>query len=338
MSEPVPGLELVPVSGLLTAPDDSARFGAWVEVLARVAHEDLGADHDAWTAEELRALEAGTSTRRSQALALLDGSPVGAAGVIAPTLDNRRTAQVSVAVLPGRRTRGVGTALLDWAEGRARALERTTLHAVTDWAGGLEDDPDGRWSSRHGYSPAQTTLRSDLAVPQAGVEVAADPPGYRIECHRGPVPERDLEDRAFLLRRMSTDVPLGDLELEEEAWDTGRVRGEDERAVEMGRRVLASYARDLGSGRLVGFTTIQAPRDPPTLAYQHDTLVVREHRGHGLGLAMKVANLAGLAEALPAVRTVRTWNAVENVHMLAVNATMGFEPTGYQREWQKHLD
>ena len=86
---------------------------------------------------------------------------------------------------------------------------------------------------------------------------------------------------------------------------------------------------------LVAFTEIQIPRDSPTFAYHQDTLVLREHRGRGLGRLLKLANVVALRGAFPAVRTVRTWNAVENAHMIAVNEAMGYEPTGFVREWQK---
>ncbi len=35
---------------------------------------------------------------------------------------------------------------------------------------------------------------------------------------------------------------------------------------------------------------------------------------------------------LPMVRSVRTWNADDNVHMLAVNRELGFQVEGYSRE------
>jgi hypothetical protein len=75
----------------------------------------------------------------------------------------------------------------------------------------------------------------------------------------------------------------------------------------------------------------------PHLAIQGDTLVLREHRGHRLGLAVKLANVRALQDELPAVTTVRTWNAESNTHMLAVNQAMGFFVTGYTREWTKAL-
>ena len=70
---------------------------------------------------------------------------------------------------------------------------------------------------------------------------------------------------------------------------------------------------------------------------QTDTLVLREHRGHALGLALKVANLRALQREKPDVAAVRTWNADTNVHMIAINARLGFRPTGWSREWAKQL-
>ena len=38
------------------------------------------------------------------------------------------------------------------------------------------------------------------------------------------LPEEWLEDRALLARRMSTDAPMGDIDLDEQEWDADRVR------------------------------------------------------------------------------------------------------------------
>ena len=79
------------------------------------------------------------------------------------------------------------------------------------------------------------------------------------------------------------------------------------------------------------------PLGAPESAWQHDTLVVREHRGHGLGFATKVANLWALQERHPAVRSINTWNAAENEHMIAVNDAMGFEVVAHSVYWRKQL-
>ena len=105
----------------------------------------------------------------------------------------------------------------------------------------------------------------------------------------------------------------------------------------MGRRVVETVARHVPSGRLVGYTQVQVSPETPTLGYQQDTLVVREHRGHRLGLRLKAANTLAVIDGLPGVTAIRTWNADDNTHMLAVNRRLGYEVDAYLREWQKVL-
>ena len=73
------------------------------------------------------------------------------------------------------------------------------------------------------------------------------------------------------------------------------------------------------------------------MAYQWDTLVLADHRGHRLGQLVKAANLRALRAGLPQVRRVVTWNAESNAPMLRVNRALGFEPVGRMVEWQKSL-
>ena len=87
----------------------------------------------------------------------------------------------------------------------------------------------------------------------------------------------------------------------------------------------------------MGYTDLLISASTPHLAYQADTLVLSEHRGHGLGQALKQASLAAVQRDQPQVVTVRTWNACSNEPMLRVNRRMGFVVTGYSHEWQKRL-
>jgi RimJ/RimL family protein N-acetyltransferase len=75
----------------------------------------------------------------------------------------------------------------------------------------------------------------------------------------------------------------------------------------------------------------------PSRAYQWGTLVRPAHRGHRLGMAVKVANLRQLQEAVPGVDHVITWNAESNARMVAVNDRLGFVPTERMGEFQKRL-
>lgn len=61
------------------------------------------------------------------------------------------------------------------------------------------------------------------------------------------------------------------------------------------------------------------------------------HRGHRLGLAVKLANLDALADVAPSVRRIFTGNARVNAPMIAVNDLMGFEIVGAGWFWQKAL-
>jgi hypothetical protein len=68
---------------------------------------------------------------------------------------------------------------------------------------------------------------------------------------------------------------------------------------------------------------------------QQDTLVLREHRGHRLGMLLKVANLRQLALQFPEQSAVTTFNAEENRFMLDVNEALGFTPMGYEGAWRR---
>src|SRR5690606_26948627 len=138
-------------------------------------------------------------------------------------------AYFELTVLPTHRRRGLGTQLLEAVERIAVEHGRTSLMSETAWTSGGEEDPSGHFAQRHGYASAQTVRQSDYPVPQTGPEVPPAPEGYAVETHVGTPPESARADRAWLARRMSTDAPLGDLDVEEEDWDEDRIRALDER-------------------------------------------------------------------------------------------------------------
>ena len=332
------GVRLVEVDGSATEPVAHARYDAWAEVFDKAQLHDLGRS-DAWPPDNLRELGHAT-THRTVSLAAVseDDEAVGAAKITLPLRENLHLSVLELAVLPGWRRRGIGSALLAEAEETTRTHGRTTVLAETDW--NVDDpagDTHGEWARRRGFAPAQIMFMSVYDVRTAPVLEPFTPTGYAIETHLGVPPDADTTDRAYLARRMSTDAPYGETDWREEDWDEERVHELDAKLTAIGRGRVHAFARDLASGRLVGFTEVQVPAEAPHLAYQQDTLVLREHRGHRLGLALKVAAAALLRRAYPDVETVRTWNAVENEHMLAINEAMGYAPVAYTRDWQKRL-
>ena len=69
--------------------------------------------------------------------------------------------------------------------------------------------------------------------------------------------------------------------------------------------------------------------------FQALTAVVRAHRGHRLGLRLKLAMMELLAEAEPQVRQLFTTNTETNEHMIAINETLGYRVLGQPvRSWE----
>lgn len=54
-------------------------------------------------------------------------------------------------------------------------------------------------------------------------------------------------------------------------------------------------------------------------------------------MLINVASLRCARDRWPPARSVQTWNASENQHMLAIDIALGFKPAGYEGEWQKQL-
>jgi GNAT superfamily N-acetyltransferase len=134
---------------------------------------------------------------------------------------------------------------------------------------------------------------------------------------------------------MSTDAPVAGLEVAEANWDEERVRTMDDRWDGNPRAGLTVAAEHLASGHLAGFTELSVPPELERPVEQQDTLVLKEHRGHRLGMLLKLANLQYLAETHPGHPSVTTFNAEENRPMLDVNEAIGFVAVGYGGGWKK---
>ncbi len=114
---------------------------------------------------------------------------------------------------------------------------------------------------------------------------------------------------------MSTDLPVADLRVEEEAWDAERVAeyiADYERSWQEMRLAVVEH---VPTGELVAYTELQIPAFPGIeFGFQRDTLVLREHRGHRLGMLAKAANLELLVRERPCVRRIHPERVGERVH------------------------
>lgn len=72
-------------------------------------------------------------------------------------------------------------------------------------------------------------------------------------------------------------------------------------------------------------------------AWQHITIVDPAHRGHRLGMWVKLANLRYTRGEEPALRNIDTWNAATNSHMIAINEALGFRAVEGWAEYQHEI-
>jgi GNAT superfamily N-acetyltransferase len=267
------------------------------------------------------------------------------------------TSWVHVAVHPAFQGRGVGRALADrveatvQADGRRKAIAYVPgresggarLASPTGFGTIAADARATRFMHARGYRFEQVERLSRLALPVTDLDThvaaaeSASGADYRVHTWVDRTPERWLEDRATLATRMSTDAPTAGLEEPEDVWTVERVRDADDRRQTHPRRSLVAAAEHVPSGKLVAFTVLSVPRQSHRAVQQYATLVLKEHRGHRLGMLVKVANLAHLAATYPGHPSILTFNAEENRHMLDVNEALGFIPIAVEGAWRKDL-
>lgn len=277
--------------------------------------------------------------------------------------DNLGSALVHVDVLNDFTGRGIGRTLLAHAEALAAADGRTVLMTFTEHPADFDaGGPDllrpatgtgalpasaraVRFAQQAGYRLEQVERFSSLAMPPAPAlldalerEALARAASYELVTWTDYCPEEYVEQLAVLMSRMSTDAPTGGLSYEEETWDAARVRHVEDTWKQAGNTSLVTAARHRERNELAAYSVLELAPSKPWLADQDDTLVAAGHRGHRLGMLVKIRNLRRLIAGYPAVVRVNTFNAAENDHMLAINVALGFRPAGYDGEWQRTVD
>lgn len=318
-------------------PRDDEAFAAWFEVVAATGEHDRPGEPD-WLPVEQRALSLhGTGDDpdvRCLLLAVREGDrTVGAARMEVPQRDNDHLVEMLLAVHPDARRRGVGRALVDEMDRRTRELGRTTLLTYADEPAG--PSVNRRAGQALGYAVVQEEVRRDIDLPldPARVEAlrevcrlhAAD---YDVRLWWDRCPDELVDDRALLGGAMSTDVPKDGMDWREEVWDAARLRRKEQESSDMDRTTVSAGAVHVASGRMVAYTEMGVPRTSPSRVYQWDTLVRESHRGHRLGLLVKLAALQELHAKVPAAQFISTWNAQENAPMIAVNDALGARTNG----------
>lgn len=254
-----------------------------------------------------------------------------------PDRENLDRGQLILEVNPAVRRRGVGSALLEHAVGRAAADGRAVLNSEV-WA----DSAGEAFARAAGATPGLVEIRRVLElgkIPEGRLAELRRPAaraaaGYSLVSWTGPMPEEFIEHAAALFTALD-DAP-SDPGVQRREWDAQRVR---ESVVDLfpcfGTREYAVAAQHDATGELAALTQVGVDPPHPELGYQEITAVTREHRGHRLGLLVKIEMLELLAAAEPQLERISTWNAESNRHMISVNEALGCEILGPPaRSWE----
>jgi GNAT superfamily N-acetyltransferase/RimJ/RimL family protein N-acetyltransferase len=263
-------------------------------------------------------------------LATDQGSAVGWYRLELPVRENADQAYLNLVVHPAGRRRGLGRTLLQHAAGRVAANGRIVLNGAA-----RDGSPGEAFARVAGAKPGLVEVQRVLDIGKleqgklAGLRGPAEraAAGYSLVSWVGPVPEEYIEQTAAVYNGMA-DAPR-DAEISHEAWDAQRVR---ERVnglrPQYGMRDYAVAARHDDTGELAGLTEVSVDPADPGWGFQVFTVVRREHRGHRLGLLLKIAMMELLATTEPQLERIVTWNGQSNEHMIAVNEAMGYAVYG----------
>ena len=333
-----PDLEIRPVD----KSDEQSLYDVWSVLHAADAH-DRPFDLRAPWSTALRTWQLTSSDNESLFWTARIGEVVvGTATVGLPLLDNTTTAYIDGAVLPEHRRRGIGGALLEAVVGRMRADGRHVLqatpHSPVDRPG-----PGEAMLGQRGFELAISAMSKacDLVATEPTwdsleAEVAPHHAAYRLVPWRDRVPEELVTGYCVLNEAFMDETPMGDLDYEPEVWDADRVRARDDRFEATGRHqfgVLA-YAAD---GACVASTELFVNEVASWRGFQGGTLVLPGHRGHRLGLAIKLANHRAVRAAYADCTHLFTENAGVNAPMNDVNEALGFRDVERALEMQRRL-
>lgn len=219
-----------------------------------------------------------------------------------------------VLVVPARRRRGIGSALLDTLLGRARELGLAHVH-------GHHGRPAGAgFAARAGAVDGQRDVRSLLRLRDARLPEPEVPSGWALVTWTRHAPDDTIESYARARAALDDAPTPGGMEFPVETAAT--VRDMEAALQKRGREGRVTVAID-SQGEVGAFTEVRLTPGSP-LAFTEDTATVAVHRGLGLATAVKRESLRRLRADHPDVEVVTTMNAEDNRTMRRVNERVGF--------------
>jgi GNAT superfamily N-acetyltransferase len=267
------------------------------------------------------------------------GALLGLAEVELPSQENLNVVWFLIVVDPAARRQGIGSALLEHVVAASEDVGRGVLMTGA-WIGSAGMP----FLKRHEFEQASTAAQRRLyphELPRpVDVEMLeksrAASTDYELIHIAGRLPEDMLESMVSTVDAIN-DAPLDDLELEDENYTVDRLRRYDAAQQAQQQRLYRIIARSRIDGSPAAHTVVAVDGRRPHIGEQHDTSVRPEHRGHRLGMRLKLELLEWLREVEPQLRLIDTWNQESNSHMIAVNDAIGCSVVGREAMFQKHV-
>jgi GNAT superfamily N-acetyltransferase len=326
---------------------DDAQVRAFYEVLRRAETTERSAVETPFPSEHamITWLRHDDAAQQLLTYGAYDGGElVGSAWTALPQLDNTDLAWLAIDVPPENRRRGIGTALLDRMTEEIGALDRHQI-VVESWIpfGELDTHPYRTFAAHHGFELANTEIRRDLALPVddgflLALEVSTAPhhASYELVTYTDDMPDDVVASFCELYNLVGDEGPIGDLEFDEEAITPEVFRDREEMQREAKMIVYKTIALDRRRA-VAGYSTMSVTLDEPHTIHQWGTLVHPAHRGHRLGLALKVRNLQVVPTLHPDRTSVTTCNTESNAYMVGINERLGFEPVEILAAFERRL-
>jgi GNAT superfamily N-acetyltransferase len=267
--------------------------------------------------------------------------PVGVLAVELPTRDNLHLIWAQIWVHPDHRRCGHGSVIMNEVLRIAQEVGRSTI-----WVGTAEDDQGARcFVEKFGFRYASHDARrrqvladidhTEIQRLWASAQAAAS--DYCLERLQPPTSDEVLSELIEVTAAIN-DAPMGDLTYEDEKFDLQRVQDLETALIGRGHLGYRVIARHRTTGEIGGHTMLITHPMQPHVGMQADTAVARNHRGHRLGLLLKIDMLHWLVDVAPQVEIIETWNNVDNHFMIDVNEALGYRLSRIFNMYELHLE
>jgi GNAT superfamily N-acetyltransferase len=212
---------------------------------------------------------------------------------------------IAVTVLPERRRRGLGGALLDRCLEHARSAGGATALGTV-----REDEEDAvSFVLQRGFEVVDRVVALVLELESAMAAAPAPPPGIRI----AELAEAHREDAYAVFCEGVADIPASEPLPAPSFADW---------VAEVERNLLTVVALD--GDRVVGLANLEMRNTPLGVMGNGLTTVARSHRGRGIAVALKQAEVAWAADR--GFRQITTATHEANEAMRRVNEKLGYRP------------